>query len=175
MVLSVPVVSVSKLSSLWDQLHVDERPGQLPCSFLASFQNTASIKQQWCFPSATSQHRWAHRELERVTESTRARGTAREATVGACLESAWKEGSVQTHKASVGKQSRKRETQAGLLPFLWHCIQCLCRLERGGEKRICICTQKNTCIPPPTCANSHRVPSLLAADRPVMGIYFPQL
>lgn len=52
--------------------------------------------------------------------------------------------------------------------------QWLCRLEGGGREAIFVPTQTPAC-PPHHCADPCSVSLLLAADRPVMGIYFPQL
>lgn len=103
----------------------------------------------------------------------------------ACPANAWQEGHVQTPKASSGRHSTKRETQAGQrtsAPFSWPLYHCLlatvprvCAGWRGeGKEDLCLYPQKHL-HPTPTCANSCRAPSLPAAGRPVMGIYFPQL
>lgn len=80
-------------------------------------------------------------------------GTMREATVDACLESAWKEDSVQTHKASFRKQSMKCETQgrrpsSGTVPSV-------CAGWKGEGKRGSVFVPTKTPASPPQHVQTH--------------------
>lgn len=86
------------------------------------------------------------------------------------------EGSVQTPKASLGKpEAGDRQGGGPPHPSSGRCTQCLCRLGRGGEKRIRSVFVPTKHLHPHPCTNPCSAPSLPAADRPVMGMHFPQL
>lgn len=114
-------------------------------------------------------------------QSTQVWGTERKA----CPAGARKDGSVQTTcVTSSWKQSIKWETQAGLqTPHPHPRILLPTTIPNGsagwkgrGWGRGFIFVQAQTAASPPQrCAVPCSVPLLLAADRPVMGIYFPQL
>lgn len=88
----------------------------------------------------------------------------------------WEEGSVQTPKASLGKpEAGDRQGGGPPHPSSGRCTQCLCRLGRGGEKRIRSIFVPTKHLHPHPCTNPCSAPSLPAADRPVMGMHFPQL
>lgn len=97
--------------------------------------------------------------------------------VGACPAGAWKDVSMQTHmrlppgnKASSGKH---RQDHRPLHPSSDQYPMAV-QAGRGREGGYVVPTQTPAC-PPHHCADPCSVSLLLAADRPVMGIYFPQL
>lgn len=88
---------------------------------------------------------------------------------------AWEEGSVQTPKASLGKPEAGDTTQAGArtsAPFFWPLYPVSVQAGKGKRGSVFVPTKH---LHPHPCANSCSAPSLPAADRPVMGMHFPQL
>lgn len=115
-----------------------------------------------------------HTERERMRENTGVE-SQEGGTADAGPARAWEELSVQTPKASLGKpEAGDTGRTADLRTLLLAAVPSVCAGWEGEGKRGSVFVPTKHLHPHP-CANSCSAPSLPAADRPVMGMHFPQL